>query len=62
VITAGCEGYVVITGTFWQLDILDPHALFAATQINPPLNEFVNATVIEFVVEDPVTPVGRVHV
>ena len=52
-----------MTGTFRQLGVLDPQALLAATQIKPPTNDAPpNDTVILFVVDEPLTPFGSVHV
>ena len=55
----GCEG-TVFTVTDKHLWVLEPQALFAVTQICPLLALAV--VVMEFVVELPVHPVGRVQV
>jgi hypothetical protein len=59
VIEAGWAGTVVVK-TAIVLAILVPQALDAVTEISPPVVPAV--TVIEFVVELPVQPEGRVHV
>ena len=42
---------------------LDPHALLATTEIFPPVNTvLLMLTTMEFVVDVPVIPAGKVHV
>ena len=58
----GIAGAVVSLMMFLVLTELLPHELFALTVIFPPLNELLNETVIEVVVEDPDAPEGKVQV
>jgi hypothetical protein len=56
---AGAAVYLIIGRV---LLALDPHELFAFTEIFPPEYVLLNATVIDVEVDDPVAPDGSVHV
>ena len=58
VIGPGC-GSIVETTKLIVLDVPEPQAFFAKTEISPPVAPTV--TVIETEVEVPVHPEGRVH-
>lgn len=55
----GCPG-ITVDETFTKLAVLEPHKLFAVTEIVPPVAPGV--AVIEVEVELPVQPDGNVHV
>ena len=59
---AGAAGAAALTVTGNVLAVLVPQELVAVTEISPFAAEVVAETVMEFVVDVPVHPEGKIHV